>query len=242
MMKTMFKAALLAAAVGWAGLGMGHAVAAEKLIGTATYEAKPQRDVVAIGAREGQFKAIRFDVRGADVEVRDLKIVYGNGDPEDIAVRKVFKAGSSSRVIDLKGQARAIKDIIVTYVARRPATIRFFGVEAAAAAPNWERLGCKEVRFLVDHDTLNVGRKEGAFKAIKLSVKSAPVEFFDVMVVFGNGKRQDLKFRDVIRPGGETRAIDLAGGERGLDRVELLYRSIPTFKGSAEVCVSGLQR
>ena len=81
--------------------------------------AAPQRDVVNIGGREGQFKAIRLEVRQSDVEVLDLKIVYGNGDAEDIRVRQMFKAGSSSRVIDLKGGKRAIKQIIVTYVAPR---------------------------------------------------------------------------------------------------------------------------
>ena len=241
-MNVGLKRVLMAAAVAVLALGMGQAMAKEQPIGTAVFEAKPQRDVVEVGAREGAFKAIRFEVKGNDVEVLDLKIVYGNGNGEDIRVRQTFKAGSSSRVIDLKGFKRAIKQIIVTYVARGPARIQFFGVEGAMAAPAWENLGCKDVKFSVDHDTLKVGRKDGAFKAIKISVKQAPVEFFGARVVFGNGKKQDLKFRDVIRPGGETRAIDLAGNYRGIDRIELLYRSIPTFKGTAQVCVAGLQR
>lgn len=241
-MKTALKTALLATALAWTVLSGGSVFAAEKLIGTAVYDVKPQRQVVEIGAREGQFKGIRFDVRGSDIEVQGVRIVYGNGEPEDLNVRQTFKAGSSSRVFDLKGYKRAIKQIVIIYVARAPATIRIFGIEGAAPAPSWERLGCKEVRFGIDHDTLTVGRKDGTFKAIKLSVRFAPVEFFDVRVVFGNGQRQSVTVRQVIPPGGETRVIDLSGDNRGLDRVELLYRSIPSFKGAAEVCVSALQR
>lgn len=217
-------------------------VAKEQAIGTAVYEARPQRDVVEVGAREGQFKAIRFEVRNNEVEVLDLKIVYGNGSAEDIRVRQSFKPGQSSRVIDLAGRSRAIRQIIVTYAARGPARIQFFGVEGAAAAARWDQLGCKSVGFGVDRDVIKVGRNDGTFTAIKLKVRSAPIEIFDLRVVFGNGKRQDIRVRSVIKPGGETRAIDLAGANRGIDRVELLYRSIPTFKGKADVCVDGLQR
>lgn len=241
-MITALKAAALATTLAWAGLSGTSVFAAERLIGTAVYEVKPQRQVVEIGAREGQFKAIRFDVRGSDIEVQGVRIVYANGEPEDLNVRQTFKAGSSSRVFDLKGYKRAIKQIVIIYVARNSATIRFFGIEGAAPAPAWERLGCKEVRFGIDHDTLKVGRTDGVFKAIKLGVRLAPVEFFDVKVVFGNGQRQTLTIRQLISPGGETRVIDLVGDNRGIDRVEMLYRSIPTFKGAAEVCVSALQR
>lgn len=224
------------------GTAAGPAFAKEQLIGTAVYEAKPQRDVVNVGGREGQFKAIRFEVRNNEVEVFDLKIVYGNGTAEDIRVRQNFKPGASSRVIDLAGRSRSIKQIIVTYAARGPARIQFYGIEGTPVAAKWEQLGCKSVGFGIDRDVIKVGRNDGTFSAIKLRVRSAPIEIFDLHVVFANGKRQDIRVRSVIKPGGETRAIDLAGKNRGLDRVELLYRSIPTFKGKAEVCVDGLQK
>lgn len=236
----VLKAVVVAA--GLSGALVVPAVAKEQLIGTAVYEARPQRDVVEVGAREGQFKAIRFEVRNNDVEVLDLKIVYGNGNSEDIRVRQSFKAGSSSRVIDLAGRQRAIRQIIVTYAARGPARIQFFGVEGTPVAARWEQLGCKSVGFGIDRDAIRVGRGDGTFSAIKLKVRSAPIEIFDLKVVFGNGKRQDIRVRSVIRPGGETRAIDLVGGNRGIDRVEMVYRSIPTFKGKADVCVDGLQK
>lgn len=223
-------------------LAAGSAQAREQLIGTAVYEQRPQRDVVEVGAREGAFKAIRFEVKGSDVEVLDLRIVYGNGATEDIRVRQLFKAGSSSRVIDLSGRQRAIRQIIVTYVAKGPARIQFFGVEGAAAAASWERLGCKDVGFLVDRDVIRVGRREGAFSAIRIKVRKAPVEFYDLRVVYGNGDSQSFRVRALVPAGGESKPIDLDGRSRGIDRIEMIYRAVPTFKGTAEVCIEGQQR
>jgi hypothetical protein len=240
-MKTGLKVAVGAAVLGASLAGAGMAHAKEQLLGTAIYEIKPQRDVVSVGAKEGQFKAFRFEVRNSDVEVLDLKIVYGNGTSDDIRIRQTFKAGTSSRVIDLAGRQRAIKQIVVTYVARGPARIHFYGVEGAAPA-TWEKLGCKDVRFIIDRDTLRVGRQEGLFRAIRLRVKEAPVEFFDIRVTYSNGRQQDVRVRQIIRAGEQSGAIDLPGENRGIDKIEMIYRAIPTFKGTAEVCVDGLQR
>jgi hypothetical protein len=240
-MTRTLKSGLLALALAATALSGTVALAKEVVIGTATYNYAPVRDTINIGGRAGQFKAVRMEVRQSDVEILDLKIVYGNGSGEDIKVRQMFKAGSSSREIDLAGKARAIKQIIVTYLPKGPAKILFYGVEAGKAA-NWEPLGCKVVGFGVDKDTIEVGRKEGAFSSIKLKVKQAPIEFFAVRVVFGNGQRQDIKINQKVPAGSESNAIDLAGDARGIQRVDLLYRSLPTFKGKAEVCVDGRQK
>jgi len=131
----------------------------------------------------------------------------------------------------------------VTYLPSGPAQIMFYGVEAAAPAPaQWVRLGCKGVGFLVDHDVIRVGRKEGRFKALRVRVGKAPVDFVGLTVTFANGRRQNLPLHVKIAPGLVSRPIDLKGNDRGIDRIDLLYRSIPSFLGKADVCVDGLQR
>jgi len=237
------KTASMAAALCLMTAGSMQSQAREQLLGTATFKAHVQRDTVKVGIREGAFRAIRMEVHGSRVEVLDLKVIYGNGAPDDIPLRHTFTAGSSSRVIDLKGRGRFISQIMVTYVPSGPVKISFYGVEAAAPPPaQWVRLGCKGVGFLVDHDVIRVGRKEGLFSALRLRVSKAPVDFVGLEVTFGNGRRQMLPLHAKVAPGLVSSPIDLKGNRRGIDRIDLLYRSIPTFLGKAEVCVDGLQR
>ena len=76
---------------------------------------RTDRDVIKVGRREGRFDAIRLTASGNDVLVRDLKVVYANGKPDDIRVRSELREGSETRPLDLEGRDRAIDRIeIVT--------------------------------------------------------------------------------------------------------------------------------
>jgi hypothetical protein len=73
------------------------------------------RDVIRVDRREGRFKAIRLHVRGADVNMLDLKVVYGNGEPDHLPVRSVIRQGERTRPLDLRGWERLINRIEMTY-------------------------------------------------------------------------------------------------------------------------------
>ncbi len=73
------------------------------------------RDTVRVGRREGRFKAIRLHVRGADVEVLNLRVIYANGEPDDIPVKHFLREGERTRPLDLKGWQRAIDRIDMVY-------------------------------------------------------------------------------------------------------------------------------
>ncbi|MFQ5738971.1 MAG: hypothetical protein ACE5JX_08135 [Acidobacteriota bacterium] len=92
-------------------------------------------------------------------------------------------------------------------------------------ADDWRLLGERVVRWGGDHDVLMVTGSRGAFKKIKLRVKSNGIELRDLKVYFRNGKVQDVKVRKFIRAGGETRSIDLNGGARVIRKVELSYKT-----------------
>lgn len=237
---------ILFASVAIAGLSMlaPAAVAQAKLdpLGSVVHDAKPIRSVIDVPRRPGGYVGLRMDIERSEVEILDLKVVYGNGVAEDFKVKQVFKPGTSSRIIDIKGGSRQLQQIIVTYVAKGPARISFLGVPGKQQSFDWEPLGCKDVSFGIDRDVVKVGRKDGSFKSIRLNVKQAPIDIFDLRVVFGNGQRQDIRVRTTIKPNEDTRPIDLAGETRGIDRVEMIYKSVPNFKGKATVCVQGLQR
>jgi hypothetical protein len=74
------------------------------------------RDSIRVGRREGRFKAIRLLVRGADINILDLKVVYGNGQPDHIPVRSVIRQGDRTRPLDLKGWERSIDRVDLTYL------------------------------------------------------------------------------------------------------------------------------
>jgi hypothetical protein len=105
----------------------------------------------------------------------------------------------------------------------------------------WVELGCRTVGLVADRDVIPVGRREGRFKAIKLSVGGNDVHILDLKVIYANGAPDDIQVRSRIRQGGETRPLDLRGWERSIDRVEMIYERRLNFRGRAKVCVLGLQ-
>lgn len=233
----------LAASVLALGLMAGVSAKADnwQRLGTVVFDDPFLREVVQIPPGMGLMSDVRFAVSGNDVEIADIKITYGNGETDDIPVKAVFKAGSSSRAIPLPGlRGRNVKSVTVVYRAHGKARFDVLGNAAAAPAMRWVPLGCQQVGFAVDHDAIRVSGQDGGFRALRLNVRGAPVEFFDVTATFGNGQMQKLPVRAIIPPGGSTRQLDLAGQVRGIKRIDFLYRSIPTFKGQAAVCADGL--
>lgn len=213
---------------------------------------RADHDVITVGRKDGRFKAIRLSAVGNDVHVMDLKVVYGNGQPDDIQVRSEIREGTDTRPLDLKGRDRAIRQIdIVTKRdfrgrGRGKAKLCAYGLQDVAmpAGPRnkWVELGCQNVGFLTDRDVIRVGRKEGKFSAIRIDVSGNKVFFNDLKVVYGNGQPDDIPIRSEIRSGGQSKVFDLRGRDRAIDRIEMIYRSKPSFKGIAKVCVSGLDR
>ena len=218
---------------------------------------RAERDTLRVGRREGRFTAIRLFARGGDVEMLDLKVIYGGGQPDDIRVRSILERGERTRPLDLRGRDRSIESIEMAYRALpnrrdREPTVCVEGLVAHAAGPapgpgpgagggNWIELGCQQVSlFGKDRDSVRVGRREGRFKAIRLHARGADVELINVRVVYTNGQPDDLPTRHFLRQGGHTPPMDLKGWERSIDRVDMQYRTVPNFKGLATVCVEGL--
>ena len=86
-------------------------------LGCAEVGRQPDLDVIHVGRREGRFRAIRLEVSGNDVHINDLKVIYGNGEPDDIQVRANIREGTQTRPLDLRGRDRVINRIEI--VSRR---------------------------------------------------------------------------------------------------------------------------
>ena len=101
----------------------------------------------------------------------------------------------------------------------------FVCVHMAQSAAKWERLGARTVKHSVDRDVILVGAKEGAFTAVKLTVKKAGLHFLDMKVHFVNRDVQDVEIRKFIANGGETRVIDLVDKDRRIEKVVFWYKT-----------------
>ena len=104
-----------------------------------------------------------------------------------------------------------------------------------------QRLGCERAGFGSDVDIIQVGRKEGRYRALRLVVQGNKIDLRDVKVVFSNGDTQHLRMQNEIRDSEKSTPADLDGDRRAIDRSELVYSSKPSFKGMARVCVEGLE-
>ena len=201
------------------------------------------RDVIQVSARDGRFNAVRLRAAGNAVQVLDLKVVYANGNPDDIPVRARIAQGGTSGALDLRGADRAIDRIELIY-ARVPnfrgrARICAEGRQAQAAAAGWVQLGCRDVDLNLDRDVVQVDRRDGRFSAIRLRAAGNAVQVLDLKVIYGNGEPDDIPVRARIAQGGTSGPLDLRGHDRGIDRIQLIYARVPNFRGRARLCVEG---
>ena len=86
----------------------------------------------------------------------------------------------------------------------------------------WVDLGSARVDGKNDHDTIVV-RNQGLFRAIQMRVRGNAVHFNRIIVRYGNGQREQITVRDVIQAGSSSRAIDLPGARRVIDKIDLWY-------------------
>ena len=241
------------------------------LLGEQTVGFRTDRDVVNIGQsedwyRDRGFRRLHLVAERNDIHLIDVRLVYFNGFAEDFRVDRLIREGAD-QPIDLRGERKYLRRIEMTYRSRpnfegravmkvygEPA--RFGGGPGGPLPPigpgagrdpdgggrDWVELGCQRVSlFGRDRDSVRVGRREGRFKAIRLHVRGADVEVLDLKVIYANGAPDDIPVKHFLRQGERTRPLDLRGWERSIDRVDMVYRTVPNFKGQATMCVEGLQ-
>jgi len=109
-----------------------------------------------------------------------------------------------------------------------------------STSKKWDFLGERSVNFALDKDEIFVTAKEGAFTQIKLQVKKAPVHFRKIVVHYRNGTKEAVTMRDNIRPGGQTRAIDLNGNKRIIKKVVFYYNTKINAPKKGKVKLFGL--
>jgi len=87
----------------------------------------------------------------------------------------------------------------------------------------WRFLGERAVNDKVDHDIIIVTATRGDMNALQIRVRGASVDFHRVVIVYGNGRRQEIELRHTIPARGNSRVIDLMGDDRVIKSVEFWY-------------------
>jgi hypothetical protein len=248
-----FTAGLTALAACGIAVGAAAPAAAQdwELLGSRTVAFLVDRDVISARG-QGRFTTVRLCVANTGVNFRNVEVVFRNGERQHLPVNAFVGPGQCTRNFDLHGDARSIDRVHLAYGSipnfRGQAVVSLFGRHARmgddrgpgpGGPGRWQVLGTRMVGFERDRDEIS-GEGEGRFRAVRLCVARAPVQFRRVVVHFRSGERQELPVDRYIQPGQCTPALDLQGRARRIARVTMVYRAVPTFRGQAAVTLYGL--
>lgn len=210
------------------------------------------RDTVS-GRGQGRFSVIRICVANNAVQFREVEVVFANGERQQLPMNAFLRPGSCSQNLDLRGEARRIDQVNLAYNSlpnfRGQATVSVYGLhQAMGPGPGgpggptqpgmWDRLGTRTVGFQADRDGFDL-QGEGRFRALRLCVAGNSVQFQSAEVHFRNGEQQQLPVRHFVRAGACTPPLDFDGRERRIQRVVMIYNTVPNFRGQAAVTLYG---
>jgi hypothetical protein len=208
-------------------------------LGEREVNGRVDHDRIDVGRYDGKFTKLTLYVENSDLELLDFEITFGNKERFHPQVQHVFREGSRTRVIDLPGDERVIKSIDLKYKnlpggGRARVEVWGWKAEAAAKPPafswdskGWVMLGERTVNGKVDHDRIEVGRRDGKFAKLTLVVLDSDLELIDFEVMFAKGAPWHPTVAHFFREGERTHVIDLPGDERTIRSIEFKYRNLP---------------
>lgn len=119
---------------------------------------------------------------------------------------------------------QACKLFQVLYLCRATVLLLLIAFTAPPSrAQQWVLLGARSVTDRLDHDTIPVTISRGDFERLKMVVQNAAVDFHRVVIHFAKLADQEVVLRERIPARGESRVIDLRGGERVIRSIDLWY-------------------
>jgi hypothetical protein len=229
--------------------GYGTAMAQERMrpVGSVTYDPQPaqqQRGVFQIRPEERRIRSMRVLAEQGSAEVRSLTVNYTDGSSETVPVRQTLRAGERSALFELE-EVRPIRSVQVSYVPRGSVTLVLLADprrgEPTPPPPRparWVELGCENVSFTGDRDTITVGTSQ-RFRAVRLRSLNFEIEVNQMTVRFGNGARETYPLRQIIPANSGIGPIDLRGEARRISAIELDYRARTLSPIKTRLCIEG---
>ena len=213
-----------------------------------------------LGRRDGRIGQIRLTNEGERVNVREVRIRFGNGETQVTRLGQQLEDRESTRPIDVEGETRFIDRVTVVFDARRRNnnnTMILAGTQRPGREdgrgdgggrpfrpnPDWVPLGKQSVGFGVDRDVIRVGQNENFFRnrgfdRLHFVAENSEIHMMAIRVVYLNGHEEDVRIDRLIRAGSDL-AVDLPGRRSYIREIEMIYRSRPGYGGRAAMSVYG---
>ena len=114
-----------------------------------------------------------------------------------------------------------------------------FTIQSNPYLKNWKHLGNQRVNFVLDKDVIRVTASRGVFTKLKLNVTHGTLNMHRMVVVYGNGSRQEINIKHHFSRGSSSRLIDLKGNKRVVNKVIFWYDSKNRSRRKAVVHLYG---
>lgn len=116
----------------------------------------------------------------------------------------------------------AIAGFSTTVSAQKPAVV-------VNDKTGWQKIAETTVDFTKDHDEVAVMLAD-KFATLKFKVTDASIQLIDMEIFYESGDSQKVPVGYEIKSMGESKVIDLNGGERSIKRISFNYKTVPNTK------------
>lgn len=93
----------------------------------------------------------------------------------------------------------------------------------------WHKIGTTTVSFKKEIDQVFV-MGHNKFTQLKFKVTDTPIELVSVELHFSKGAPQKITVNNTINANGESQLIKFDSGERSLDKITFVYKTLPNRK------------
>jgi hypothetical protein len=225
--------------------GIGDEASDGIFLGRRTVNPAADNDSVPVGFEIGRLTKVRLRVLDAGLRVNDVKIRYGSGQPDVVAMNTDVTANSRTVWLQVSPD-RVVRDVEISYRsrdgARSAATVEIYGEHAdgyldpggdgarLARYSGWVPLGAKTSALRIGFDQLDfqIGRNKGGFKKLRVDAKDRAITLREVRVVYATGEDEIFTIdstRQRIAAGASFGPIDLRGSSRPIKSLILKTRS-----------------
>ena len=92
--------------------------------------------------------------------------------------------------------------------------------------PGWRKIGDSKVDFKSDKDQfLIIGADR--FKSVLVKVFDAPVHIEKMEIEYDGGTKEEVELASELKPGSESKVIELKNNSAELKKVTFVYRTVP---------------